>query len=218
MCRTQDDVAPGPSAVPSGEQPSRGPHALSIQTAVGRARQQTHCVTCEPSHGRVAWRGCHPAEASAPELDHLDAASDPSPRSWVRRQNVPDRSQPRSPALTTPLVTPLQAGPSCPLGWAHWAQAQMASRPMPGTRRCVRVHQSLLSCRHSQEELNSTWPLINCLLFLHKHPCQMHTAITPISQIGRREDGGSERWRLPGVTRVSSLTSQDLSPSLVPPS
>ena len=123
--------------MPPGEQPSRGPHALSIQTAVGRARQQTHCVTCEPSHGRVAWRGCHPVEASAPELDHLDAASDPSPRSWGRRQNVPDRSQPWSTASTTPLVTPLQAGPSCPLGWAHWAQAQMASRPVPSTHRCV---------------------------------------------------------------------------------
>ena len=48
-----------------------------------------------------------------------------------------DRSQPRSPTLTTPLVTSLQAGPSCPLGQAHWAQAQMASRPAPSTRRCV---------------------------------------------------------------------------------
>ena len=94
MCWTQDGVAPGPSAVPFGEQPSQGPHASSSQPAVGRARQQTHCVTCESSHGRVAWRGCHPAEASAPELDHLDAASDPSPHSWGRRQNVPDRQIP----------------------------------------------------------------------------------------------------------------------------
>ena len=94
MCGTQDGVAPGPSAVPFGEQPSQGPHASSSQPAVGRARQQTHCVTCESSHGRVAGRGCHPAEASAPELDHLDAASDPSPRSWGRRQNVSDRQIP----------------------------------------------------------------------------------------------------------------------------
>ena len=51
MCRTQDGVAPGLSAVPSGKQPSQGPHTPSSQPAVGRARQQTHCVMCESSHG-----------------------------------------------------------------------------------------------------------------------------------------------------------------------
>ena len=51
MCRTQDGVAPGLSAVPSGKQPSQGPHTPSSQPAVGRARQQTHCVMWESSHG-----------------------------------------------------------------------------------------------------------------------------------------------------------------------
>ena len=51
MCRTQDSTAPGLSVVPSGEQPSQGPHTPASQPAVGKARQQTHCVMCESSHG-----------------------------------------------------------------------------------------------------------------------------------------------------------------------
>ena len=181
MCGIQDGVAPGPSAVPSGEQPSRGPHTPSSQPAGGRARQQTHCVTCESSHGG--------------HLEGLPSCGSQCTWAWLSGRSL--RPQPTQLGKETECTrqTDPSPGPPC---WPHcfWHPCrQDPAVPLAGhTGHRLRrprgqrlahagvsyVHWSLLSCRLSQEELNGTWPLINCFLFLHKHPCRMHTAITPI--------------------------------------
>ena len=138
MCGIQDGVAPGPSAAPSGEQPSRGP-PHSIQPASSGQSQATNPL-CDM--WVRPWRSPGGAAILRKPV-HLSLTIWTQPQTPAHtagegdRMYQTDRSQPRSPVLTTLLLTPLQAGPSCPLGRAHRAQAHTASRPAPGTRRCV---------------------------------------------------------------------------------
>ena len=172
MCRTQDGVAPGLSAVPSGKQPSQGPHTPSSQPAVGRARQQTHCVMCESSHGGHL-EGLPPCGGQCTWAWPSGCSLRPQPmqlgkKTECARQTDPSPGPPHWPHH---FWHPCRQDPAVPLAGHTGHRLRWPRGQCPAHAGVSCAHPSLLSCRHSQEELNSTWPLINFFLLLHKHPC-----------------------------------------------